>query len=264
METQEKSLTPEGNATSEVVTPEVKTPTTEEQLRTLQAQLTEKDNVLVQKEESYKSLQRNLNKTTEELKRQRDLREELAELKETQRLFAAMLAEKGTVEEQPEGMPQGRKQELLTKFEELQKQQEEKRKQADVEAKRQEYIRQADEIWNRAKTLGIPEDDDTLLNIEDYLKEGNLKRAEITVKKFEAAKKPVESKKEEPKETEEQRINRLVEERLQQAMKEKGLLKTDSATPSGRAVTKQDIIKRYAEGDTSVSESDYLKAIGRG
>ncbi len=236
-------------------TPEVKTPTPEEQLKALQAQLDTTKAEKQKTEESYKGLQRTLNKSNEELRRQADLKAELADLREAQKLQAALMAEYlGKPQESLDDDTKNRKPDLLKVYQDQVTNLEVKRKQAD-------YNRQADEIWSKAKSLGLPEDDDNILDIEDYLRAGNLKRAQAKITKLEGAKKPVEPEK---KEAEDERINRLVQERINKMIEEKGLLKTDTAVPSGRAASNTDVIRRYSEGDSSISEADYLRATGRG
>ncbi len=272
MDTLEQSLELKENP-APAATPEVMTPTTEEQLKTLQTQLetlkSEKqkteDSYKSEKqktEDSYKGLQKTLNKTNEELRKQADLKSELAELRDAQRMQAALIAE--YLNKPEEGLDEdikSRKPDLLKAFADKEKELEGKRQERLTEQRRQDYNRQADDIWTQAQGLKLPENDDGLLDIEDYLRSGNLKRAQAKIAKLQEGKKVATPEK---KESEEDRINRLVEERLNKAMADKGLLKTDSAVPSGRAGSNEDIVKRYAEGDPSVSEKDFLKATGRG
>lgn len=264
METQEPSLiSGENVSANQETTPKVETPTTEEKVKSLQTELETIRAEKIKVEDSYKGLQRTLNKTNDELKRQVDLKSELSDLREQQRLQAALIAEYlNKPEETLTEETQARKPDLLKSLAIKEKELEQKRAQKLVETQRLEYNRQADELWSRASALGLSESDDNLLDIEDYLKAGNLKRAYARLTKLEGEKKPVV--KQDSQESEDVKINRLVQERLNKAMEEKGLLKTDTPVPSGRSGSKEDIIKRYAEGDPSVSEIDYLKATGRG
>lgn len=233
--------------------PVAPSPTAEEQLKSLQAQLVERDKILAQKEEAYKGLQRTVNKSNEELRKQADLRHEIDSVKDHIKILAAAYSEKQVVEENIDNIPQGKKQDLLGKFEELQKKQEFKRQQ-------EALLAQAREFQSRTEALGLKEVDESYVEIQELVESGRFKTADIRLKKLEAAKVP--DKKEVPQD-DEARINKLVEERLQKLMQEKGLLKTDTAVPSGRAKSREDIIKAYGDNDPSVTEQDFLKALGR-
>lgn len=246
----------EVEATEMEVTTEAEVPTPEQQVETLKAQLKDK-------EDSYKGLQTKYNKVYEDYKKQADWKAELEEIKanvafqtEAQRLLAAMLAERGDIES--EEVPAGRKQDLLKRYEAKEQELAVKKREAEAKSRQNAYNQQADALHNRAVAV-FAEDEDALYQIRAYLRAGDLDLAEKKIAKAESkSKTSIPSGK---TETEEERTNRLVEEKYQTKLKEAGLLKTDTATPSGRTKSEHDILARYASGDRSV-EAEARKILG--
>ena len=103
----------------------------------------------------------------------------------------------------------------------------------DVE-KKQELIRGVQEtIYSYAKrteTAGLTEEDLDYWHIKRWVENGEYKPAELLLKKLEKEKKPVETK---SKETEDEKVNRLVDEKLKAEMAKRDMLSTDTNLPSG-------------------------------
>ncbi len=228
----------EGQNVQEGVTPATpppQSPTAEEQVKSLQAQL---DTVKQEKErfeKGYKGLQNTVNKTTEELKRQSDLRTDIEGLKETQKILAAMLQEtKAVPEENLENIPQGKRQDYLQKFEEAQKRIETKKQVEQAQAKGEEYRQ-------RVESLGLTNKDKTYFQIRNAVREGDFEYADHLITEVEKEKNVAEPQKVEPKkETDEEVYLRVA--------RSKGLLKTEPILPSGGNRTIDQIRSDYIAG----------------
>ncbi len=229
----------EGQNVQEGVTPATpppQSPTAEEQVKSLQAQL---DTVKQEKErfeKGYKGLQTTVNKTTEELKRQSDLRSDIEALKETQKILAAMLQEtKAVPEENLDNLPQGKKQDYLKQFEDVQKRVETKRQFEAAQTKGEEYRQ-------KVEGLGLTNKDKAYFQIRNAVREGDFEYADHLIAEAEKEKKVPEQKAETPKE--ETPSDATVEAYL----RKKGLLKTETVLPSGGNRSIDDIRKDYIAG----------------
>ena len=120
-----------------------------------------------------------------------------------------------------------------------------------------EAKRVGEQYRQRVESLGLTEADDDYWTVYDHVISGNpsrLKAADSKLKKLEQAKTKVEGE-EMSKETEEQRIERLAEEKAQTKyrakLEEKGLLESDAGGPSAASRSFAEIEKGYAAGETS-------------
>ncbi len=252
-------VVPEIQAKPETQTPP--TPTAEDQLKSLQAEMTRLQVELQEKTkiaDGYKGLQREINKKDAELKRASDLHSRLDNLEETQKIYAALMAEK--LGENLEGDETPRKQDLLKKFDEVAAKQKQARIEIEARAKQEEYFRRADEVYREAETV-YGDDVDSLANVRSLIRQGDFDLAEKKINKAKA-KTPVPPVAQTQKvETEEERINRLVEERITQKIKDNPLLKTETATAMGRVGSRDEIIARYVRGEAT--EDEYLRALNQ-
>lgn len=253
----EEGNEPQVQEPAEEAQPQPQAPTAEDQLKMLTAQLESEKQNRVKSEESYKGLQRRINQLNDELKRQTDFKTELDGLKQTYKILAAAIAEKQAIsEEGVDNMPQGKRQDLLAKFDEIEKTQDAKRKESEARNKARIYQEEADSVYERAKKV-FGDNEDALEKVEDRLSQGfynplKLERAKAMVEK---AEKEMVKKTEQP--TEEERIEKEIQRRLS----EKSKFKTDTAVPASRGLSAKEVIARYAAGDKSVSDSDYQRAI---
>jgi hypothetical protein len=238
------------------VVPEApKTPTAEEQLASANAELARIKAELESKDKGLRTAHQTLTQKDKALKEQTDLRVELAEQKEYLKVLAAIVAEnKGT---ETEGLEPEKKQNLLKVFEAKEAELSKKREVELAKQKQEDYNSKADAIWVKAQTL-FAGNDDMLERVEDYLRTGNLERAEKRIAKAEGEKKPVEIPKVENKETEDVRIARLVEEGIARKLKEKypDILASDDGKPSGGQSSDDKFMERYGQG----LETDHKRA----
>jgi len=224
--------------------PELEAPTLEQQMETLRTEVKAKSDELAKAESSLQGLRGSLTEKDRKLKEQVDLSQQISDLQETQKIFAAMIAERGdTTEDINELQPQA-KQGYLKKFEELQTQQEARRKQAEGEVKRAEYNKAADAIYAEAKAI-FKDDEDQLERIEDYLYAGKLERAQARIAKARTSSKP--------KETEEEMRERIREEIL----KEEGKLRTDTGAPFGTGLGIPTNIEQFKKWIAGIPQSEY-------
>jgi len=239
----------EGKETEEIQVEELeeKTPTAEEQR--LQEELSRVTEELTGTKKGLSTAHQRLTQKDVELKRQVDLHGRLDDLEDKLKLLvAAQAAGINVSEEEIEEMPVKKRQDLTKIYENLDKEQKTRREQAQKRAEAEAYKAQADALYARAQTV-FTNDEEALEKVEDYLTYGRLDRAE---KRIAQAEKPP------AKESEEERIERLVQERL---AKENPLLKTDSIIPSGRTKKREETLDRFNAGDTSVSLKDAEEAL---
>ena len=163
---------------------EVIAPTAEE-MTTLQQTLEETKTKLEQTEKGLKTAHGNLTAREKQIRELSDTNSRLDGLQETQKIFAAMLAEKGQIDEDvtPE-----RKIDYLKKFDEIAENQKRQREVDTKKAQQEEYNQKANAIYERAKEA-FKDDSESLERIEDALSLGNLERAEKRISKAEEPKK---------------------------------------------------------------------------
>ena len=221
-------------ATPEVETPEVETPTAEEQIATLQQEkeTLEKERAALTKErdekdKGLKTAHARLTEKDKEIRSKNAVNTRIDGLEETIRILAGMQDEKlGELED-------GKRTDYLGKFDDIVKRQKADRDQEIAKTQQEEDYKHRDELWSRAKEFGTYEDNDNVAEIYDALMEGKIYKAERIIKKLE---KPTDTKKEDKVESEEERINKLVEEKLRVKMEEKGMLESETGGPSGGTV----------------------------
>jgi len=201
------------------------TPTVD--VESLQKQINELTAKYDEKDKGFKSLQALVNEKDQKLKEASNFQGELEALKETQKIFAAMLSEKEGISDLDE-MPSGKKTDYLKKFEEIESNQKQKKQLEQLQE-------QIGAIQNRVNTLGLTEADDAYWEIYELATTGtpaSLKRAEIKLNKMEANK--VETQKENPKESDEIKELRAKNAELEKQLKiSSGELDVDKAQPSG-------------------------------
>ena len=198
---------------------------------------------------------RRVTKTSEDLKRVQDLRDELDELKENQKLYLAFLAQREqTTEADMSETIKADKTNLLKLIEDKEKGFAEKRKQSEAKRRQEEYAVQADQIWTQAeasKTLSRQEK----IDVYKALKEGDLALAKLVIGSPET--KPEKAKED-------------VEEAARKILEERGQLTTDlggaGGSGTGRVYTIAEVEKMSPEDykKNFPTYSDFLKAAGEG
>jgi len=235
------------------VKPEVKTtPTPEQQMSTLQAELKAKESEVQKANASIQGLRGSLQEKDKLIKEQTSLRDEISSLRESQKILAAMLAEKDglTDEVNPE-----KKSSLLKKFDEI----EVKQKQKEEEAKRKEsqdkLIETVSSYQKKVEALGLKEGDDAYDEIRELVVKGLYKTADIRIKKIEKEKSVVDAKPNEELET----LKKQLAERDAELKKFKGGgLESETGKPAGQTKNFADIERDYIGG--KVSFKDYAEA----
>ncbi len=232
----------------------VETPTEMEQLKSqLKALQDEKVRVEAEAkrhEEGYKGLQTKYNRTYEENKKLADLHSEVNDLKKYIKILAAQQVELS--KQDPDNLTPEMQKQALSRFDEMEKAAEQRRKDAEAKLKQEEQYKRFDEVWAEAQKFGNQETNDAVADIYDNLIEGKLYKAERILKKLQLSSKGDASMPDNKQKAE------TDEEIFERIAKAKGLLKTDTAVPSGRSGSFEDAEARFASGD--ISFADYQEA----
>jgi len=117
---------------------EPKTPTAEEQLATLQQELKETQTRLEQTDKGLRTAHGTITEKDRLLKEQSDLNSRIDGMEETQRILAAMLAERGAVDEEVDPTKRDK---YLNQFDEIAKRQKQERELAQQKARQDEYAK---------------------------------------------------------------------------------------------------------------------------
>jgi len=212
------------------VSEEPKTPTEAEQL----AQLTSQIETLSRERDEYKqglsTAHSTITKKEQDLKRQADLSGEIDSLKGMMKILATAQAQGQAIADADlDDTERAKSPNVAKMWEDLEKQAEAKRLQAQRGAAEDAYQTQANTALLKVKELGFDKGTDEYEGIYDILEGGwsnlsprAIERAERKIAKMS---KPAET----PRETEEQIYERV----KAQKDKEKGLLATDTGSPSG-------------------------------
>ncbi len=220
--------------------------TPKETVEALQAKLQTMEQELNKRNEDVRGLNKTLQQRAEEIKKRADLEGRIEGLQDTVELLATAIAFK----REPDSLETGERQDILADLKKRKTEQEAKAKQKELAETQQEYAQKADALYTRAKAI-FADDDDAIERIEDLLGNGRLERAEARVMK-------AEKSKETPKksgETEEQRVERLAQEKFQKHLEEKGLLDTYSSAPSGTGGSSQEAMSQYIAGKITAEEA---------
>ena len=222
----EGTETPPEVRVPEVTPPEVTPPTAEEQLATLQEQI---QGLTKERDEAKKGLSTAHSTLTEKdrkIKEQADLTARLDGFEETQKILAGMLNERIA---SGEGLEPTERKDYLAQFDEITKRQKKEREDAQTRTQQEEYSRQCDAIYANAKEA-FKDDEDALFQVRTFLMSGATDLAEQKIAK---AKAKSTDTKEKVVESEEDRIERIAEEKLRKKMEEKGMLESDAGSPAG-------------------------------
>ena len=222
---------------------EIQTPTADEQLETLKSQVQALTSEKERLEGGYKGLQRTLEERNKESRKQADLENRITGLQDTIELLATAVSARGEIEQlEPDA-----RQDVLAQLRKQRSEQEAKRKTEESQIAQREYAQKADAIFNRAKAI-FGNDGDDIERVEELLIGGRLDRAEARVLKGEQGK-------EKPLETEEQRVDKLANEKFQKLLKDKGLLEEHSGYPTASGGTPQEVMSLYIDGKIDAEEA---------
>ena len=223
------------------------TPAAEESLDTLKSQLASLNMELVQTKKGLSTAHQTINEKDKEIKRRANLETRIDGIQDTIEVLATAVAARGEVDD----LDPAKRQDILADLKKRRDEQAAKAKQRELAETQQEYSQKADALYERAKIV-FAEDDDSIERIEDLLTNGRFDRAEARVTKAEGSK--VSKPKETNVETEEQRIDRLAEEKLRKTLEDRGLLENYSSTPSGSGSVTE-ARKLYADGQITSEEA---------
>jgi len=256
METGTEEIVLEETPQTEGDTQEIPTPTKSEEQTRLEAELTVMQEKLNQKDESYKGLQRTLNKSNEDLRKRGDYDSKLEDFNAKFKILAAIISENKQSEVDLENITPQAKTDYMAKFNEIEKQQEQNRQMRDIKERVAGF-------QERTTQLGLTDKDPEYWEIEDAATNGKFQKAEAILAKIEKVRESSnESTKKEGDKVEdfEAKVSAEVEKRITEATKNNPLLKTDTAIPTGRAKSPEEVIEKFAQGDPSVSPKDYQDA----
>lgn len=236
----------------EAETPEEKTLTAEEKLEALETKLTNAEAKAEEKDKGFRTLQGTFKETQRQLKEQQNIASEIQDLREQMKLVAAYVATSSGEEEESLVEPTPKKREdLLSKFDQLEK----KRK---AKAQQTQFVSQIAEYQKRTEGLGLTEDDDAYWEIEDLVTRGNFRRADIKLKKLGDAK----TKEKEPVGDIEKEVKKQVNEGVNRYLVEHGYLSSDTGQPAGatgRTYTREEIasmpIKEYTRNKPDIDKA---------
>ncbi len=251
-------MTTEQEETQQQESQAEQTPTNDELIKQYEAKISQLTKQYEEKDKGLRTAHATLTEKDREIKRLSDFNAKVESIDQKIKILAAATATGMRMNQDTlDNMSPQDQANLLSEFDKLDAETKARAEQSQKQAEEAEYKARADSLWQEAQSLGLNED--TLDRIEDSLMYGRLDRAEKLIER---------NRKTETK-TETTDIDKLVEEKLQAKLKElgikqeeEGLLDTDTAIPSGRTPSQQDIIDRYASGDSSVSREEYEKAMG--
>jgi len=205
---------------------EARTPTAEEQLAALQQQLTEVTVDRDAKDKGLRTAHQTLTEKSKELSKQTDIQSQIDELTATQRMVIGAMQERGLAPD--DETLETKKTDYLKGFDDYVKQKKQDRDATQKQAQQDEHSRQCDTIYAEAKEA-FKDDEDALFQVRTFLMNGATDLAEQKIAK---AKKSADTK-EKVMESEEERIERITEEKLRKKMEEKGMLESETGAPAG-------------------------------
>lgn len=218
--------------------PEPKTPTAEEQLVTLQEKL---DTATKEREEFKTGLSTahsKLTKADQKLNKQADIQAQIDELKELQKMGFALMADQGKMPE--EGFDAEKRQDLSKQFDTKVNELEQKRLLREAQGKMVGY-------QERTEALGLTEDDPEYWDIQDAATNFKFQKTEALLKRLEKLKEAEKTTdtKETKVESEEDKVNKQVDEKLRQEMEKRGMLESEHGGPSAASQTDAKVMEAY-------------------
>lgn len=232
-----------GKGTPEPVVVSVETPTPEQQLKSLETELTKYKALADEKEKGFKTLQVQLGEEQGKLRKQAGIEERIQDLSDQMKILAAYVATSaGGNEDELTETPKEKKNALLQKFDQLEKERKEKTDKVQLTETVATYQK-------RTEDLGLSQTDESYWEIHDLVTEGKFQRADIKLKKLEQAKtKPTET----PKQVD---IDKEIEERARKILEERGLLVAETGSPSASASSSGEAMAQYARGEITEAEA---------
>jgi len=237
------------------------TSTPEEQLASLQTELTETKEKLAETEKGLSTAHRTLTAKDKEGKQRASLESQIESIGDRVKILASIIAQGGGQTETAfEETVAANRPDLLKTYEDLERKHEEKRKQTDFEGRVNEYE-------GKVSGLGLTRKDDEYWDVFDLVSKGRFDRADMKLERIAETKdkKPAESS--EASETE---LEKRIEEGVRKRMEDEGLLKTETGGPSGSAGGKTYTKKQVGDmsqkeyRDAFPSDDDFWTAVAEG
>lgn len=254
--TGEEIETPTNDNPLEVVeSPEVvDTPTTEQQMETLQAELRTKGEELTKSEGSVQGLRGSLQEKDRLLGEQAAIRSEVTDLKDMIRTLASAQVRGESISgENLDDIPEHQRIDAKKVFDELEAKQEKRRQEGKIVAQKDEYNRQADAIYARAEAA-FADDIDTLHSIRNLLRSGD---SDLAEKKVAKAEKPTDTKGDKM-ESEEDKFQKRLDEEKRKWMEEHGMLESETGGPSASSGSKEDATAKLVAGEITTEQARKL------
>ncbi len=221
-----------------------------EDLASLREKLTKLEVELEQTKKGLSTAHQTLTQKDRDLKNQSDLRAEIQGIREDMELLAVGFATR----EEGEPTDGTSRQNVLAELQKRRTDADVKRKQETDALARQDYNLRADVIYAQAKGIFGEGQEEKLEDIEDLLKSGNIIRAEQRLARASKSKTIVTEDKT-PKETDEERIERLVKEKL--AKDFPNMYASDTSMPSGSSRgSPTEAMSLYIKGEITAEEAE--------
>ncbi len=195
--------------------------TVEEQLVALKGRLEVAETELSQTKKGLTTAHQTLTEKDKELKRRVQVEEDIQTIKDHLELLTEAVSTRQTIGDDETPRTDG-----LAQL---------KRDRAEREKKRQEqtFNETLQTFRVRTEALNLDPESEEYLDVQDLATRGNFKLADLRLKKMEARKIEKDTELSKVKPVSEEEIDKRVEERARKILQDRGLLKTDSGTPSG-------------------------------
>ncbi|MCW4049323.1 MAG: hypothetical protein NWE89_06245 [Candidatus Bathyarchaeota archaeon] len=227
---------------------DVKTPTTEEIKAEYETKILTLEKERDEATKGLKTAHSRLTKADQDAKGRTSIDTRIDGLEDTLKILASMQSETlAAGDMEPE-----QRREHINRFDAEIKRQKEARDKAQA-VSQQEESRQNIMVMSERAEVAFGDDLDAIAKVRDMLVAGYNDLAEKKIAQAEGKK--TTDTKENKVESEEDRINKLVEEQLRQRMEAAGMLASETGGPSGAATSERDAYAKYAAGEITAEEA---------
>ncbi len=241
----------EPEAIVDTETPE-EPPKPEVTLEEVQKQVGELTGNLTKAEENWKNAQRDSSKKQDTIQ---NLREQLQSNDSTSTLNKALVA----LMSQQKGQPAEEfAEEVKQNSPDLVKQFEATVAKIDGEQQAKRMTTRLREVQQRTEAVGLTPKDDDYDVIQTFAEAGKFGKVEKMLDKLEESKQAPKAETKKSEETEDEKVNRLVQEGLRKEMEKKGLLTQEDGGPSASASKRDEVLAKVASGELSTKEAEKI------
>jgi hypothetical protein len=206
-------------------------------------------------EQNLKSAQGVTRKQAQDLEEKQAQLEAAISSRDTFQALVGLVAQQtGRSEEEIEETVRTQKPDLIKQANTLVQQQEARRRY-------DEQVRKINSYQAKVEDLGLKETDKAYKHLRALVVAGDFATADEEIEAIQAEQGKPEKESEKPKESPEDREKRIREEAKREALIDAGVLTPEGGEPSATTLKSKDIIKRFSEGDPSVSRKDYEEAM---